>query len=64
MNNTMIINVFNSDNSNIAYNKRKNYQIMTAIAYRILKFESMIKKAIMENYAFFTFITLSRILRF
>ena len=32
MNNTTTINVFNSDNSNIAYNNTKHCQIMTTIA--------------------------------
>ena len=37
---------------------------MTKIAYRILKLESMIKKPMMENHAFFTSITFSRISSF
>ena len=37
------------------------FQIMTTIAYRILKFESMIKKPIVVSHTFFTFITYSRI---
>ena len=41
-NNVMIINIFNSDNSNIAYIKTQNCQMMANISYRILKFESMI----------------------
>ena len=41
MNNTTIINIFNSDNSNIAY---INAQIMTIMTYKILKFKSVIKK--------------------
>ena len=32
MNNTTIINIFNDDNSNIAYIKAQRYQIMTTIA--------------------------------
>ena len=42
MNNTTIINIFNSDNSDIAYVKRQNRQIMASIAYRTMKYESMI----------------------
>ena len=62
MNNTTITNIFNSDNRNIVYIiKNQNRQIIAAIAYRILKFESMIKKTIVENYAFFTAITFSMI---
>ena len=36
-------------------------QIMTVITYMICKFESMIKKPIVGNHAFSTFITFSRI---
>ena len=61
MNNTTRINIFNSYNSNIAYTKTQNHQIMATIAYRILKFEFMIKKPIVENHAFFTSITFSKI---
>ena len=39
----MVINIFNSDNSNIASNKTQHCEIMTTIAYIILKFESVIK---------------------
>ena len=35
-------------------------QIMTTIAHRILKFESMIKKPIMANYALFSIVTFSK----
>ena len=34
---------------------------MTTIVYKILKFETMIKKLIMTNHAFFAAITFSRI---
>ena len=45
MNNTMVIKTLNSDNnSNIAYIKTQHCQIMATIAYKILKFETMIKK--------------------
>ena len=37
MNNTTKINHFHSDNVNIAYIKEENCQILTTIAYRILK---------------------------
>ena len=59
MNNTTIINIFNSDNSNIAYIKTQHGQMMTAIACRILKIESMIKKPIVTNHAFFPVFTFS-----
>ena len=49
MNNTTAINIFNSDNSYIAYIKTQNCQIMITIAYRTLKFESMIKKLVMVS---------------
>ena len=39
----MLINILNSDNSNIDYIKTQHCQIMTTIAYRILQFEFMIK---------------------
>ena len=57
----MIFNIFNRDNSNIAYIKAQNCQIKATIAYRILKFESMIEKTIVTNHAFSTFITFSTI---
>ena len=45
MNNTTVIKTLNSDNnSNIAYIKTQHCQIMATIAYKILKFETMIKK--------------------
>ena len=55
----MIINIFNSDNSNIAYIKIQNCQVMGTIAYRILKCKSVVKKAILGNHAFLTSITVS-----
>ena len=59
MNNTVIINTFDSDNSNIAYIKTQHRQTMATIAYRILKFEPMIKKSIVANQTFFTANTFS-----
>ena len=61
MNNTTIINIFNSNNSNTAYIKTQHCQIRTTIAYRILKIESMIKKPIMANHVFFAAVTFSKI---
>ena len=61
MNNTTIINIFESDNSNIAYINNLHCQIMTTIAYRILKFESIIKKPVMANYTSFAVVTSSKI---
>ena len=49
MNNTTIINPFNSDNSCIANIKTQHLQIMTTITDRILKFVLMIKKPIVTN---------------
>ena len=64
MNNTRIINIFNSENSNIAYIKTQHCQIMTAIVYIILKLKSMIKKPIKANHAFFAVVTFSKITSF
>ena len=61
MNNTTIINIFNNDNSNIAYIKIQNCQVIVTITYRILKFETMIKKTTVTNRAFFTSITFNKI---
>ena len=61
MNNTTTINIFNSDNSDIAFINTPYCQIMTTIAYKILKFESIIKKPIMTSYAFFTIVAFSKI---
>ena len=61
MNNTTIINISNINNSNIAYMNTYHCQIMTTIAYRIVKYESRIKKAIMANHTFFAVVTFSRI---
>ena len=44
MNNTVIINTFNSDNNNVANIQTQPFQIMTIITGRILKSEPMIKK--------------------
>ena len=51
--NTMIIDTFNRDNSNIAIIKTR-CQIMTAITNRILKFTPMIKKPIVAVNTLFT----------
>ena len=60
MNNTAIINVLNSDKSNITYPKTQHCQNMATIAYIILKFESMIKKTIMANPTFLLLLLLAR----
>ena len=57
MNNKTIINIFNSDNRNITNIKKQNPQIMAFIVYII---ESIIKKPIVTNRVFITFITFSR----
>ena len=61
MNNTTISNAFNGDNSNIAFIKTQCCQIMAIMAYRILKFEPMIKKRIVINHTYFAVVTFSRI---
>ena len=43
MNNTIIINTFNSDSSYITKIKTQHYQIMTEITNRTFKFKFMIK---------------------
>ena len=53
MNNTTIINTFNIDNNNIAYTKTKHHQIITTIAYRILKPEPVAKRLYIFYYYFF-----------
>ena len=58
MDNATIIKIFNSDNSNIAYNILR-HNIMTNIAYKILKFEFMIKKAIVANHVFLLLLLLA-----
>ena len=45
MNNTTIINSFNSDDSNITKIKMQHRQIVATITYRILKLGAMIKKS-------------------
>ena len=55
MNNTRIINTFNTDNSNIA-NIKNNI-----ITKRFLKFKLTIKIPIVANYTFFTVINYSNI---
>ena len=61
MENTTIINIYDSNNSNITYINNKHCQIMTTIAYRIFKFESVIKKSIVTNHTFFAVVTFSKI---
>ena len=61
MNNPTIINILNSDNSKIAFIKTQNCLTMATIAYRILKFEYMVKKPIVPNHGLFYFITFSRV---
>ena len=57
INNTMIINTFNSDNSNII----KTMTTSSNHDNKILKFKPMIKKSIVVHYTFFTAITSSNI---
>ena len=58
MNKITITAIFNGGNSNIAHINTEN---MATIAYRISEFESVIKKPIMANYAFFAVVTFSKI---
>ena len=60
MDNTTIINIFNSNNNNVASIKTENSQIMKTVRYQILKFEPMIKKSIVANHAFLAVTTFSR----
>ena len=50
MNHTTIINMFNSNSSNITYINTQHSKTMPAIAYNILRFESLIKNPIMANH--------------
>ena len=59
MNNTTIINIFNSDNNNITNIKTWHGQIIKTIVYIILKFKSMIKKPIVTNHVLFDGVTFS-----
>ena len=61
MHNATMINIFISDNNNIACMERQSCQIMTTSTCIISKFESMITKSIVTNHAFSTFLTFSRI---
>ena len=61
MNNATIVNTFNCDNSDTAYIRTQNRQIIEAIATRILKVEPLIKKTILTNHSFFTLITFANI---
>ena len=64
MNNTTIINIFNGDNSSIAYINTRHCQVITTIAFIVLKVESMIKKSKVKNYAFFAVVTFTRSIPF
>ena len=61
MNNTTISNIFSNGLSNIAYVNTILCQLMRTIAYRLLKFESMIKNPIMQNRKYFAVVTFSKI---
>ena len=62
VNNTTIIDTFNSDNSNITKTNARLSQLMTTIANKILKFEPTINLSKKANYLFFTVITFSNII--
>ena len=57
----MVINIFNSDNSNTTEIMTKYTPIVTNIANEILKFKSIVKKPIVTNHTFFTVITFCNI---
>ena len=64
LNDATIINIFNSDNSNITRTKAQPYDIMTTITDRILKVKTMIEKLIITNNTSFIIITFSKISSF
>ena len=53
MNNATIINTFNIDNINTAYTQTKHNQIITTVAYRILKPEPVAKRLYIFYYYLF-----------
>ena len=61
MNNTAIMNSFNSDNSNIACAKTQHGQVMITFTNRTLKFKPVFKKPIAADNTFFTVITFNSI---
>ena len=64
MNNTTIINTFNSDNSNITNINTKLLKIMTTITGITLKYKKMIAKKVVTNLTLCTVIIFSRIKSF
>ena len=56
INNSTIINTFNSDNSNIANINTQRRQSMTTITNKISKFTPIIKKPLVAGNTFFTVI--------
>ena len=58
MNNTMLTNSFNNDNSNIINIKKQHCQVLATTTDTILKFEAKIKKAIAVNHTFFVVVTI------
>ena len=64
MNNTTIINTFNSDNSNITNINTKLLKIMTTITGITLKYKKMIAKTVVKNLTLCTVIIFSRIKSF
>ena len=62
MSNTAIIYISNSDNSNnITYIETWYCQTVITIAYRIKKFQLMVKKTIIENHAAFAIVNFNKI---
>ena len=59
MNNTIIINTFNSDNDNIVKIKAQYCQIMKNITNGILKLETIMKILIVANYTYLLLLLLA-----
>ena len=60
MDNTTIINTFDSEKNNIANIKTQHCQIMATITNEILRFELVIKIIILVNYIFYLLLFLVR----
>ena len=60
MNNTTIINIFNSDNTTVTYIDIKHCQIIATMTYIMLKIKRIIEKPIVLNHTFFAVATFTR----
>ena len=61
MNNTIIINTFNSDNSSMTNIKAKHQHITATITNRFLELKPVIKKLAVTNFTFFMVFIFSKI---